>query len=103
MGLWGRRPDVVAKPEPIEVGVGRTDLYLADYGLKKVPPIRVIREFLGLGLRDAKSLVDAAPLILAPKLGALDAQRFKAALEDAGATVELKSSGPSEGGLHVVR
>lgn len=101
MGWLSSREDGRQSREPIDVGVGSTDLYLADVGPKKVPPIRVIREFLGLGLRDSKSLVDAAPLILAPGLRALDAERFKAALEEAGSTVELRPQADSR--LHIVR
>jgi ribosomal protein L7/L12 len=103
MGLLSRKREAPAKPKPIEVGAGHTDLYLADYGTKKVPAIRVIREFLGLRLSDAKYLVDTVPAVIAPSLNATDAQRFKASLEEAGAVVELRAANMASSGLHLIR
>ena len=66
------------------------DVILAAPGEKKVATIKVVREITGLGLKDAKELVDNAPKPLKEKVSKEEAEEIKAKLEEAGATVELK-------------
>ena len=57
---------------------------------KKVTVIKVIREITGLGLKEAKDLVEGAPSTVKDGVSKADAEKFKKQLEDAGATVEVK-------------
>lgn len=57
---------------------------------KKIPTIKVVREATGLGLAEAKALVDGAPKAIKEGLSKEDADKLKKALEEQGATVELK-------------
>lgn len=66
------------------------DVILASAGDKKIGVIKVVREATGLGLKDAKALVDGAPKAVKEGLAKADAEALKAQLEEAGATVELK-------------
>ena len=66
------------------------DVILADAGASKLGVIKVVRELTGLGLKEAKELVDGAPKTLKEGLGKDDAEAMKAKLEEAGAKVELK-------------
>ena len=66
------------------------DVILAAPGEKKVATIKVVREITGLGLKDAKELVDNAPKPVKEKVSKEEAEEIKAKLEEAGATVELK-------------
>jgi len=67
------------------------DVILASAGDKKIEVIKVVRQVVaGLGLKEAKDLVDAAPKPLLEKVSKEDAEKAKAALEEAGATIELK-------------
>jgi large subunit ribosomal protein L7/L12 len=67
------------------------DVILSAAGDKKIEVIKVVRQVVsGLGLKEAKDLVDAAPKPLLEKVSKEDAEKAKAALEGAGATVELK-------------
>ena len=59
-------------------------------GGQKIQVIKVLREVTGLGLKEAKDLVDAAPKVVKEGLSQKDADELKAKLEAAGATVELK-------------
>ncbi|MFA6094477.1 MAG: 50S ribosomal protein L7/L12 [Candidatus Paceibacterota bacterium] len=63
---------------------------LADAGAQKIAVIKVVKEALALGLKEAKDLVDAAPKMLKEGMKKEDAEALKKALEDAGAKVELK-------------
>ena len=63
---------------------------LADVGANKIPVIKVVRELTGLGLKEAKDLVDGAPKTLKEGVSKEDAAKMKAALEEQGATVEVK-------------
>ena len=63
---------------------------LAATGEKKVEVIKVVRAATGLGLKEAKDLVDAAPKAVKEGMSKADAQALKKQLEDAGAKVELK-------------
>lgn len=66
------------------------DLHLADSGDKKINVIKVIRELTGLGLKEAKDMVEGAPILVKEALSKADADAAKAKLEEAGAKVELK-------------
>lgn len=66
------------------------DVILAAAGDKKINVIKVVREVTGLGLKEAKALVDGAPAPVKEGIAKADADALKAKLEEAGATVELK-------------
>ena len=66
------------------------DVILTAAGDKKINVIKEVRSILGLGLKEAKDLVDGAPSPVLEKANKEDAEKAKAALEAAGATVELK-------------
>ena len=66
------------------------DVILAAAGDKKLNVIKVVKEALGLGLKDAKDLVDGAPKTLKEGASKEDAEALKKALEEVGATVEIK-------------
>jgi large subunit ribosomal protein L7/L12 len=66
------------------------DVILAAAGDKKIEVIKVVREVTGLGLKEAKDLVDTAPKPVKEGISKADAETLKKKLEDAGAKVELK-------------
>jgi len=63
---------------------------LAEVGPNKIPVIKVVRELTGLGLKEAKDLVDAAPKPVKEGVNRDEADKIKAALEEQGAKVEVK-------------
>ena len=66
------------------------DVILSAAGDKKIGVIKVVRELTGAGLKDAKEMVDGAPAPILEKAAKEDAEKAKASLEEAGATVTLK-------------
>lgn len=66
------------------------DVILADVGANKIQVIKVVREVTGLGLKEAKDLVDGAPKPVKEAASKDDAESIKKKLEDVGAKVELK-------------
>ena len=66
------------------------DVVLAGFGDSKLGVIKVVREITGLGLKDAKDLVEGAPKTLKEGVSKEEAEKIKAQLTEAGATVELK-------------
>ena len=66
------------------------DVVLADAGAAKLGVIKVVRELTGLGLKEAKALVDGAPGTVKEAVSKDEAESMKAKLEEAGAKVELK-------------
>ena len=66
------------------------DVILKDAGAGKINVIKVVREVTGLGLKEAKAVVDGAPAPVKEGIAKADAEALKAKLEEAGATVELK-------------
>lgn len=66
------------------------DVVITEVGGQKVPVIKVVRSATGLGLKEAKALVDAAPGPIKEGIDRDEAEKLKADLEEAGATVELK-------------
>ena len=74
-----------AEPEKTEF-----DVVLVSPGDKKINVIKVVREITGLGLKDAKALVDSAPKPVKEGVSKEEAEQIKAKLEEAGAQVEIK-------------
>lgn len=66
------------------------DVVLTDFGQQKVTVIKVVREITGLGLKEAKELVESAPKAVKEGINKDEAEAIKAKLEEAGATAELK-------------
>ncbi|MGG1313114.1 MULTISPECIES: 50S ribosomal protein L7/L12 [Cohnella] len=66
------------------------DVVLVDAGASKINVIKVVREITGLGLKEAKDVVDNAPKALKEKVSKEEADAIKAKLEEAGAKVEVK-------------
>ena len=66
------------------------DVQLKDAGAKKIQVIKVVREITGLGLKEAKDLVDGAPQTVKAGVSKEEANTIKAKLEEQGATVEVK-------------
>jgi large subunit ribosomal protein L7/L12 len=83
---------MMAAPAAAAVDAGPTvvSVILVSSGDKKVGVIKVVRELTGLGLKEAKDLVDAAPKAIKEGLEKKDAEAIKAKLEEAGAVVEIK-------------
>jgi large subunit ribosomal protein L7/L12 len=75
---------------PAEEEKDEFDVVLQGAGEKKIQVIKVVRELTNLGLKEAKDLVDAAPKPVLERASKDDAEKAKAKLEEAGATVELK-------------
>ena len=66
------------------------DVILASFGSNKLGVIKVVRELTGLGLKDAKDLVEGAPKAVKEGVSKDEAEKIKASLTEAGATVEIK-------------
>jgi large subunit ribosomal protein L7/L12 len=82
-------PAAAAAEEPVEEQ-SEFSAILADVGPNKIPVIKVVRELTGLGLKEAKDLVDAAPKPVKEGVDKEEAAKIKAALEEQGAKVEIK-------------
>ena len=99
-GVTAAAPVAVAAAAPAGGGGGEAaaaaeekdefDVVLAAAGDKKIQVIKEVRALTNLGLKEAKDLVDGAPKPVLEKVGKEDADKAKAQLEAAGATVELK-------------
>jgi large subunit ribosomal protein L7/L12 len=74
----------------VEVEQTEFDVILTSAGQGKINVIKVVREVTGLGLKEAKDLVDGAPKAVKEKLSKADAEAIKAKLLEAGASVEVK-------------
>ena len=70
-------------------GKSEFDVVLKDAGAQKIAVIKAVKEATGLGLGEAKAIVDGAPATVKEKVAKADAEAMKKALEEAGATVEL--------------
>jgi large subunit ribosomal protein L7/L12 len=81
---------VAAAEAPAEVEQDEFDVVLTGAGDKKIQVIKEVRALTNLGLKEAKDLVDGAPKNVLEKVSKEDADKAKAQLEGAGATVELK-------------
>jgi len=96
-GVTAAAPVAVAAPGAAAGGDGAAaeektsfDVVLAEAGGQKIQVIKVVRAVTGLGLKEAKDLVDSAPKPVKEGVAQEEADQIKAQLEEAGATVELK-------------
>ena len=97
-GVSAAAPVAVAAPAAGQAGgdaaaaeeKSEFELHLASAGEKKINVIKEVRTITGLGLKEAKDLVEGAPSKLKDGVSKEDADKFKKLLEEAGATVELK-------------
>ena len=91
---WGVSAAVAAAPAAAGAAAGeeKTEftVFLASFGEKKINVIKEVRAITGLGLKEAKDLVEAAPKEIKAGVAKKDAEEFKKKLEAAGAKVELK-------------
>jgi large subunit ribosomal protein L7/L12 len=81
----GAAPAAAAEEEQTEFSAVLTEI-----GPNKIPVIKVVRELTGLGLKEAKDLVDASPKPVKEGIAKDEAEKIKAALEEQGAKVEIK-------------
>ncbi len=94
-GVSAAAPAMMAAPAagaaaPAAVEQTEFDVILKSAGANKIGVIKVVRELTNLGLKEAKAVVDGAPAPVKEKLSKDDAAKYKAALEGAGAQVEVK-------------
>ena len=82
-------PAAAAEAEAVEEQT-EFSAVLTEVGPNKIPVIKVVRELTGLGLKEAKDLVDAAPRPVKEGVDKEEAEKIKAALEDQGAKVDIK-------------
>lgn len=92
---WGVSAAAVATPASAEALAGKEEksaynAHLTDAGAAKVQVIKAVKDALGLGLKEAKDLVDATPTVLKEGMKKEDADKLKTAIEAAGGKVELK-------------
>lgn len=87
MGAQGAAPGGEAAAEEEKTAF---DVVLSSIGDKKLQVIKVVRAITGLGLKEAKDLVESAPKAVKEGIAKEDAQEIKSKLEEVGATVELK-------------
>ena len=79
-----------AAAEAAAEGPSEVNVILADAGANKIAVLKLVREITGLGLKEAKDLVDGAPKAVKEGVKPEEAADIKAKLEEAGATVEIK-------------
>lgn len=91
-GVTAAAPVAVAVAGAADAGAAKDsfDVELTSAGDKKVGVIKVVREITGLGLKEAKELVDGAPALVKEGVATAEAEEIKAKLEEAGASVTLK-------------
>ena len=87
LSLWLGGP---AAAGPAEEEKSEFDVILAEAGAGKMGVIKLVKDITGLGLKEAKALVDGAPKPIKEKISKADAEEIKKKLEEAGAKVELK-------------
>jgi len=83
-------PVAGAAPAPAAEAQTEFDVILTNAGANKIQVIKVIREITGLGLKEAKDLVDGAPKPVKEKIAKEEAESIKKKLVEAGATVDIK-------------
>lgn len=81
---------VAAAPAAADEGPTEVSVILEDHGPKKIPVIKAVRGITGLGLKEAKGVVDGAPAPVKEGVSKEEAEEVKAQLEEAGASVEVK-------------
>ncbi len=79
-----------AQAEEVDEGPKEVDVMLTNFGSSKVKVIKVVRELTGMGLIEAKKLVDSAPVAIKEKVNEDEGKEISEKLTEAGATVELK-------------
>jgi len=89
VGVAAAAPAAAEAAAPEEEKV-QFDVILISAGEKKIPVIKEVRAVTNLGLKEAKALVEEAPMPVKEKVGKEEAEEIKKKLEDAGASVELK-------------
>ena len=95
-GVTAAAPVIMAGAAPAGGGAAAAEektefnVELKGAGAQKINVIKVVRAATGLGLKEAKDLVDGAPKVVKEALSKADAEKLKKELEEAGATVELK-------------
>jgi large subunit ribosomal protein L7/L12 len=95
-GVSAAAPVAAAAPAAADAGGeaeaddAPVDIHLSEVGDKKVDVIKAVRAITGLGLKDAKALVDEAPSVIEEGVNKAEAEEHAKALEDAGAKAELK-------------
>ncbi|MBO7086201.1 MAG: 50S ribosomal protein L7/L12 [Bacilli bacterium] len=91
-GVTAAAPVAVAAAagEAVEEGPSTVNVILKEVGPNKIAVIKVVRELTGLGLKEAKDLVDAAPKAIKEGVSEDEGNSLKAKLEEAGAVVEFK-------------
>ena len=91
-GVTAAAPVAAAAAGAADAGAAKDsfDVELTSAGDKKVGVIKVVREITGLGLKEAKDLVDGAPALVKEGVATAEAEELKAKLEEAGASVTLK-------------
>lgn len=90
---WGVSATAVAVAGPAAAAAEEQSEFtveLTEAGAQKIAVIKVVKEVLGLGLKEAKDLVDAAPSVIKEGMKKEDAETLKAKLEEAGAKITLK-------------
>lgn len=90
MMVAGGAPAGGGEAEGEEAGSGKKNVVLASAGGQKIAVIKAVREITGLGLKEAKDLVDAAPKPIKEGVETAEAEELKKKLEETGATVELQ-------------
>lgn len=83
-------PAAAGAAAPVEEEKTEFDVILADVGANKMQVIKAVKEITGLGLKEAKAIVDGAPKAVKEKVSKAEADDIKKKLEDAGAKVEVK-------------
>ncbi|MBD3279029.1 MAG: 50S ribosomal protein L7/L12 [Candidatus Aegiribacteria sp.] len=95
-GVSAAAPVAAVAAAPAEGGGGgeeektEYDVILEDFGAKKIPVIKIVKDVLELNLKEAKELVDSAPSKLREAMDTEEAEALKKQLEEAGATVKLQ-------------
>ncbi|QVK18036.1 50S ribosomal protein L7/L12 [Mycoplasmatota bacterium] len=89
-GVTAAAPVAVAGGAQEEAAQTEFDVVLTSAGASKIKVIKVVRELTGLGLKEAKALVDSAPQAVKEKVSEEEANTIKAQLEEVGAVVEVK-------------
>ena len=85
MGAMPAAAAAEAEEEPTEF-----DVILKDFGSQKIGVIKIVKDQTGLGLKEAKDLVDKAPSTIKEKVSKEEADKLRGLLEEAGATIEVK-------------
>ena len=87
---YGIEPAAAAAAEAAPAEQTEFNVILTSVGQTKLAVVKAVKEALGLGLKEAKDLTDQAPATLKEKVSKAEAEQIKAALEEAGAEVEIK-------------